>query len=78
LKRSPSPARFLSFSWSRTAGQITSCINVDLPLPEIPVITESLPTGKRTSMFFKLFARAPRISIQFSTFRSERRDPRIG
>ena len=28
-------------------------------IPEIPVITESLPTGKRTLMFFKLFARAP-------------------
>src|SRR6476660_9859131 len=61
-----------------TAGSNTSCISVDLPEPEIPVITDSLPIGKRTSMFFKLLARAPRISIQFSTSGRERRDPRIG
>src|SRR6478736_7472637 len=61
-----------------TAGSKTSCISVDLPEPEIPVITDSLPTGKRTSMFFKLLALAPRISIQFSTSSRERRDPLIG
>src|SRR2546430_8571312 len=61
------------FRSSHTAGQMTSCINVDLPLPEIPVITESLPTGNRTSTSFKLFALAPRTSIQFSMFRRDRR-----
>src|SRR5438309_6702639 len=63
---------------ARTAGSKTSCIKVDLPLPEIPVITESLPTGKRTSMPFKLLARAPRISIQFSVSRSDLRDQLVG
>ena len=51
-------------------------ISVDLPEPEMPVITESRPIGKRTSTFFKLFARAPRISIQCSTSPNERRDLR--
>src|SRR5207247_2641674 len=63
---------------ARTAGSKTSCINVDLPLPEIPVITDSLPTGKRTSISFKLLAPAALISIQFSVSRSDLRDPRMG
>src|SRR6478736_6850298 len=78
--RMPSPARETRAlpRLALTAGQITSCINVDLPLPEIPVITDSLPTGKRTSISFKLFACAALISIQFSVSRSDLRDPRMG
>jgi hypothetical protein len=46
-------------SASFTAGKRTERISVDFPDPEIPVMTESRPTGNRTSTFFKLFARAP-------------------
>src|SRR5207249_4773214 len=59
-------------------GKITSCISVDFPEPEIPVITESLPTGKRTSILFRLCTHAQRTSIQVSTPRNDRRDPRMG
>ena len=74
----PSLLRFFLSNCSRTAGSSTSCIKVDFPEPEIPVITDNRPTGKRTSTSFKLFARAPRISIQPSTSRSGRRDFRMG
>ena len=78
--RMPSPARGTRAlpRLSRTVGRMTSCISVDFPEPEIPVMTEKRPTGKRTSIFFKLFARALFISIQFSTSRKPRRDPLIG
>ena len=61
-----------------TAGSRTERISVDFPEPEMPVMTESRPTGKRTSTFFRLFACAPRISIHCSTSPNERRDFRIG
>ncbi len=66
------------FKPSFTAGNKTDRIKVDFPDPEIPVMTESRPTGKRTSTFFKLFARAPRISIHSSTSPNERRSERVG
>ena len=69
---------FFSVMASRTAGQRTSCIRVDFPEPEIPVITVRRPNGIRTSIFLRLFARAPLISIHLSTFVSERRDLRNG
>src|SRR3989442_1187504 len=37
-----------------------SFTRVDLPEPETPVITVSMPSGRGTSMFFRLFACAPR------------------
>src|SRR5437867_706675 len=62
----------------RTSGKRTSPIKVDLPLPEIPVMTDKRATGNLTSMFFRLFARAFLISTQPSTVRKLRRDLRIG
>jgi len=41
----------------------------DLPLPDTPVTQVMTPSGKRTSMFFRLFARAPRTSMYPLGFR---------
>src|SRR5205814_8710587 len=71
-------AAFLAFQLLDHRRKSTSCIRVDLPEPEIPVMTDKRPTGKRTSTPFKLLARAPRIWIQSSTLRSDRRDLRVG
>ena len=49
-----------------------SLTSVDLPEPLTPVTAVSVPSGIATSMFFRLFARAPRMTI--SPF--ERRPPR--
>src|SRR5216110_3956943 len=68
---SPARCRFW-FNCSRTAGKRTSPIKVDLPLPEIPVMTDRRPTGNFTSTFFRLFARAFLISTQSATWRSLR------
>ncbi len=38
-----------------------SSINDDLPEPDTPVTATSLPSGTSTVMFFRLFARAPRM-----------------
>ena len=51
---------------------------MDLPLPEIPVMTDRRPTGNFTSTFFRLFARAFLISTQSATWRRLRRDLRMG
>ena len=40
--------------------------NEDLPDPETPVMATNLPCGIFTSMFFRLLALAPLISIYFS------------
>ena len=37
-----------------------SCTSVDLPLPETPVTTISVPSGNSTSMLARLCSRAPR------------------
>ena len=36
-----------------------SLTSVDLPEPETPVTATNVPSGKLTSMFFRLFSRAP-------------------
>ena len=38
----------------------------DLPLPDRPVSTTILSRGMATSMFFRLFSRAPLIKISFA------------
>src|SRR6266567_7568471 len=63
---------------SRTSGSSTSCIKVDFPDPEIPVITDKRATGNFTSMLFRLFARAFLISTQPATLCKLRRDLRMG
>jgi hypothetical protein len=40
-----------------------SLTSVDLPEPLTPVTAVKVPSGIATSMFFKLFARAPRMTI---------------
>src|ERR1041385_125928 len=44
---------------------MVSKARLDLPLPLGPVTTVSFPSGRSTSMPFRLFCRAPRISMQF-------------
>src|ERR1022692_4174177 len=39
---------------------MTSCTSVDLPEPETPVTTTIAPSGISTSMFFRLWVRAPK------------------
>ena len=39
--------------------KITSCTSVDLPDPETPVTATIMPSGISTSMFFRLWVRAP-------------------
>ena len=48
-----------------------SLTSVDLPEPLTPVTAVNTPSGIVTSMFFRLFARAPRITM--SPFREGRR-----
>ena len=40
-----------------------SLTSVDLPEPLTPVTAVSTPSGMLTSMFFRLFSRAPRMTI---------------
>ena len=40
-----------------------SSTSVDFPEPDTPVTTMKSPSGNLTSMFFRLFARAPSTSI---------------
>jgi hypothetical protein len=47
------------FSWRASALYRISTIRVDLPEPETPVMHTILPSGMVTSMFFRLFSRAP-------------------
>src|SRR3972149_2717796 len=42
---------------------MVSNASVDLPEPDSPVITMSLPRGSSTSMFFRLCSRAPLTTI---------------
>ena len=53
-----------------------SLTSVDLPEPLTPVTAVSTPSGILTSMFFRLFARAPRMTI--SPFSAGRRLPGVG
>ena len=50
-----------------------SLTSVDLPDPLTPVTAVSVPSGIVTSMFFRLFARAPRITISPLSARTPRR-----
>ena len=46
---------------SRSSVFFTSSLTrLDLPLPDTPVTHTNMPSGMVTSMFFRLFARAPR------------------
>ena len=47
-------------------------INVDLPLPETPVIQVKLPVGILRLTLFKLFPEAPLISTNLPFFASRR------
>ena len=51
---------FPFFSSASMAGLRTPRMRLDFPDPEMPAITVSRPIGRRTSMFFRLLARAPR------------------
>lgn len=71
------PCARLRDSSACTAGFSTPRMSVLFPLPLMPVITLSLPMGKRTSTFFKLFVFAPCSSSQCAS-PSGRRVPRVG
>ena len=47
------------------AGKRIFLTSVLFPLPETPVITVNTSSGKVTSIFCKLFSRAPFMSIKF-------------
>ena len=53
-----------------------SLTSVDLPEPLTPVTAVSVPSGIETSMFLRLLARAPRITI--SPLSAGRRDEGVG
>src|SRR6266542_6143653 len=55
----------LKFSFSRRCDSVAMVSNTmdDLPEPQTPVKMVILRLGMRSETFFKLFSRAPRISI---------------
>src|ERR1700740_2818576 len=61
-----------AFKDSCTAGKRTERNNVLFPEPETPVITVNRPIGNRTSIAFRLFARAPFNEIQFASVNGRR------
>src|ERR1051325_2136987 len=68
-----SAALYKVFASDRYKMSLTS---VDLPEPLTPVTAVSTPNGMRTSRFFRLLARAPRITR--SPFNSGRRALGVG
>jgi len=56
---------FEPFSSFATVLYNTSFTSVDFPEPDTPVIHVKTPSGIFTSIFFRLFCSAPKISIDF-------------
>ena len=56
---------FMRFSSAPSFLKRISLTRDDFPLPETPVTTVKVPRGKETSMFLRLFSRAPRTVRNF-------------
>jgi hypothetical protein len=55
----------VTYSLSAAALNSISSTNDDLPLPDTPVTHVNFPSGNLTSIFFRLLAAHPFISITF-------------